>query len=89
MHIDLVNPALNATSFANAPTQIMYMQMPKQICIHNMLINACVNYFLQCISQVEPDYMKSTAATHLYVDRWPPHTNTHRHNKGKMPSADY
>ena len=34
MHIDLVNPTLNATRFANAHTQIMSLQMQKTICIY-------------------------------------------------------
>ena len=46
-------------------------------------------YSCNAFHQVEPDYMKSTAATHLYIGRWPPHTNPPRPNRGKMQSGDY
>ena len=46
-------------------------------------------YSCNALHQVEPDYMKSTAATYLYVGRSPPHTNPPRPNKGKIQSCDY
>ena len=53
MHIDLVNPTLNATRFANAHTQIMCLQMQKKYAYIKMHNHACGHYLLQCISQVD------------------------------------
>ena len=38
---------------------------------------------------IEAAYMKSTAATDLYVWKWLPHTNPPRSNRGKIQSVDY
>ena len=46
-------------------------------------------YSCNALHQVLPDYMKNTTATHLYVARSPPHTNTPRPNMAKIQSCDY
>ena len=78
MHIDLVNTTLNAKIFSNAHTPFMPLQMHTtnmhKIKMHNHAIT-----FIAMHLTSWPTYMKSTAATHLYVARWTPHTNTPPH----------
>ena len=65
------------------------MQMHLQIYVYIMQVAIAIAiYSWNALQHIESTYMRITAATHLYVGRWPPHTKPPRPNRGKMQSGD-